>query len=272
MLWDIMNDPWIPKKTYHEKKKHQKKKIKTWQFCVCDLFGMVKKWPFINGCWWPTQRLGIKSGHGLFESPGVAAFLPGSTAIAGERKGGQNHPKSHWRHFQQGRWTEMGKENVTSDARQIFFPAKKKVCCWDLPSHPLTVNTRMTLHFLKVWESQPKPSICYCYWSWGGKFQCIVNSCCFFLTIWLTWHSCNDWWNITFNRQVSLLSFGGHQSWFLERCVALIMIDKAMQAPLFKGTLWKLNNDGNAQANGSKPACWGGAVGIYMFSKCSNNT
>ena len=44
-----------------------------------------------------------------------------------------------------------------------------------------------------------------------------------------------------------------------------------MQAPLFKGTLWKLNNDGNAQANGSKPACWEGSVGIYMFSSFWKN-
>ena len=54
----------------------------------------------------------------------------------------------------------------------------------------------------------------------------------------------------------------------LQRFGGLQNVVEATQAPLFKGTLWKLNNDGNAQANGangSKPACWGG-VGIYIFS------
>ena len=44
---------------------------------VCDLLGCwVKTWPFWKG-WvkWPTQRLGIKSGHGLFESPGGGDFI-----------------------------------------------------------------------------------------------------------------------------------------------------------------------------------------------------
>ena len=80
--------------------------------------------------------------------------------------------------------------------------------------------------FFKVWESQPKPSFATVT-GVGGKFQCIVNSCFFSLTTSLTWHSCNDWWNVTFNRQVSLLSFsGGSNLVFLKCCVALIMIDK----------------------------------------------
>ena len=29
-----------------------------------DLFGMVKTWAFLNGESWPTQRLGMKFGHG----------------------------------------------------------------------------------------------------------------------------------------------------------------------------------------------------------------
>jgi len=46
-------------------------KIPPWRFCVSHVFGMVKTWPEIRGCWWPPTR---KIKRSRLESPGIVVF------------------------------------------------------------------------------------------------------------------------------------------------------------------------------------------------------
>ena len=169
MLWDIMNDPWIPKKTYHEKKKTPEKKDQN--------LAILRLWPFRDGEKVTLYKWLLVTNPTFGDQVRSRLVWITWCSCLPSRK----HRHCRWTK----RWTEPPEIALkTLPARPVdgngegkchkwreadFFPCKKKVCCWDLPSHPLTVNTRMTLHFLKVWESQPKPSICYCYWSWGGE-------------------------------------------------------------------------------------------------------
>ncbi len=59
----------------------------SWQFCLCNLFGMVKTWPELKGCWWPPS-IGDK------EVTTWITWLPDPFTLSTSSKASQKSPAS----------------------------------------------------------------------------------------------------------------------------------------------------------------------------------
>ena len=186
-----MNDHCIKKN--HTTNNSHRQKIKTWQFCW---------WPFRDGETWPFKWL-----SDLQIGDQVRSRLVWITwcSCLPSRK----HRPCRWTK----RWTEPPEIVLkTLPARPVdgngegkchkwreadFFPSWKKGVLLGSTLPPTNSHHQDDITFFKVWESQPKPSFATVTGVGGGSsnVQWIVVVFC--LTLSLTWHSCNDWWNLT---------------------------------------------------------------------------